>query len=300
MARARAKTAPEGLRKAVFSSEIFGPAIDSPADEIVNDAWDAETPAQRIKLARQALDVDLDAIDAYNILGIHAATHAERIALFREAVIVGQRLFAPMLNDPTGDGDEDVSWWGFLGTRPWMRAQHNLGLALIAAGDRNEAVGVLRRLLALNPNDNQGIRSLLLQLFAEAGDYDNCRILAADYAEDGSLDFTATRLLIDIATRRKMSFPEQIARVEASNAHALPLLLTAARTGKWPKRPTNQMIAWGSKTEAELYLSTFQAAWTHSPKLLAGFLEAHADAMERTSAPSKPRPSKTIPKDKTS
>ncbi|TCM58165.1 hypothetical protein C8J36_10163 [Rhizobium sp. PP-F2F-G48] len=70
MARAKSKArTPNGMRKAVFSDDMFGPGIDSPADEVVNDA----------------------------------------------------------------------GWWGFLGTRPWMRAQHNLGLALIAAGDHSDA-----------------------------------------------------------------------------------------------------------------------------------------------------------------
>ena len=266
----RGKTAGGTMRKALYSDEFFGPGIDSPADEIVNDAWDAQTPASRVKLARKALSVDLDAIDAYNILGIHAETHAERLALFREAVLIGARLFKPVLED------EDMEWWGFMGTRPWMRAQHNLGLALLEAGDRGEAIATFRYLLKLNPNDNQGIRMLLLRLMAEAGDYDGCRIILADYAEDASIEFTTTRLLVDIASKRKMEFPHQIAAVAESNRHVLPLLEAAARHDKWPKPPKTDMIAWGSKAQAALYLSEFKAAWQKSPKLLAGFLDAYA------------------------
>lgn len=104
------------MRKGTLSSTAFGPDIDSPADQLVNEAWEATTPAEQCKLARAALNQDLNAIDAYNILGIHAKTQAERIALFREAVIVGRELFGPII------GDEEMEWWGYMGTRPWMRA----------------------------------------------------------------------------------------------------------------------------------------------------------------------------------
>jgi hypothetical protein len=256
-------------RKAIFSNEVLGPLIDSPADKIVDDAWDEQTPAKRVKLARKALSIDLDALDAYNILGIHAETLAERIALFREAVLIGERLLAPAF------AEEDMHWWGFVGTRPWMRAQHNLGLALLEAGDRAAATAVFKRLLALNSNDNQGIRTLLLKIMAEEKDYSGCKILFADYPEEASIEFVATRLLVDIATKRKMDFPQQFAALNEVNAHALPLLIKAAREGKWPAAPTAELIAWGSKQEAALYLAEFRQAWTVSSKLLAGFLEAY-------------------------
>ncbi len=257
------------MRKATYSDDVFGPSIDSPADEIINDAWDADTPAKRVNLARKALSVDLDAIDAYNILGIHAETHAERIALFREAVLIGQRLFAAVLDD------EDMAWWGFMGTRPWMRAQHNLGLALMTAGDTQDAVAVFKRLITRNPNDNRGIRILLLKLAAEAGNHGDCRLLFADYAEDGSVEFTATHLLVDLATKRKIDFPKHFAAIEDSNRHLLPLLAAAAKNGKWPRAPSTDMVAWGSKEAAAIYLNEFKAGWQRSPKLLAGFLEGY-------------------------
>lgn len=180
------------MRKGKYvGRSVFGPEIEGPADEIVNDAWETEEPAQRIKLARKALAIDLNAIDAYNILGIHAPTLAERISILREAVRIGEMLFAPVLNDA------EMTWWGFIGTRPWMRAQHSLGLALLEAGDHDEAASLFKRMLILNPNDNQGIRILLLMIAADATDYSQCRILFADYEEDNSIEFAATKLLVD-------------------------------------------------------------------------------------------------------
>ncbi|MFB2550935.1 hypothetical protein [Ensifer soli] len=262
----------EGPRKAIFHEGGFGPDIDSPADDLVSEAWDAETAAQRVKLARKAIDVDLDALDAYNILGIHAATHGERIALFREAVRIGDRLFATVIAQSAGD---EEGLWGFLGMRPWMRAQHNLGLALVQAGDRPEAIDVFKRLKGFNPGDNQGIRMLLLQMAAEDGDYGTCKVLFADYPDDWSIEFIATRLLVDIATRRKIDFAAHVAAIDECNAHVLPALAIAARGGAWPRPPKSDFVAAGSKEAAAIYLDAFKAAWTRQPKLLETFLQAH-------------------------
>lgn len=269
------------MRRGIYSAKgSFGPDIDSPADPIVNEAWDAATPARRVKLARKALAADLNAIDAYNLLGLHAETLAERIALFREGVRVGERLFAPAFDDP------EMEWWGFLGTRPWMRAQHNLGLALLEAGDKADAADTFRRMLTLNKNDNQGVRMLLLKIAAEDGDYGTCKLLFADYPDDIFLEFPATRLLVDLATKKTVNFAAHAERITQSNPHALALLATAARKGRWSRPPADDMVAFGSKQAAAIYLDEFKAAWMRHPKLLARFLEAYDAA---------PKPRKDTP-----
>ncbi|WP_438749642.1 tetratricopeptide repeat protein [Pararhizobium sp. O133] len=265
----------DGMRKSVYSNDFLGPCMDSPADEIVDNAWDADTLAKRIKFARQALDLDLDALDAYNLLGIHAATHAERIALFREAVRIGERQFAPYIAETAGQDAEEAGWWSFIGTRPWMRAQHNLGLALLEAGDRQEAISVFQTLLKLNPNDNQGIRMLLMRIAAEDGDYGACKLLFVDYPDDWSLDFIATRLLVDIATRKKIDFAAHFAAIGENNRYLLPLLSTAAKADRWPRPPQTDMITFGSKDAAAIYLDAFRKAWQRRPTLLEQFRQAY-------------------------
>ena len=52
-------------------------------------------------------------------------------------------------------------FWGFLETRPYMRARAGLAGTLLKLGDIDGAVGHYRDMLKLNPNDNQGIRYVL-------------------------------------------------------------------------------------------------------------------------------------------
>lgn len=254
------------LRKGKLVDDAFGPSIGGPADEIVNDAWDAATPAARVKLARKALSIDVNAIDAYNILGIHAQTVAEKIALFGAAVDVGGELFAPLMED------EEMHWWGFMGTRPWMRAQHNLGLAFLEAGDIENALATFQGLIALNPNDNQGIRYLLLRLFAELGSEENCKKLFEFYPEDSSVEFPATRLLIELSrTKPKKNLGKLLDAVRESNAFVLPMLKLAA-SGKWPPDFGGDYIAVGSKEQAAIYLNEFRQAWLRHPRIFANLL----------------------------
>jgi tetratricopeptide (TPR) repeat protein len=63
---------------------------------------------------------------------------------------------------PEGFKEYDGHFWGFLETRPYMRARHGLALALLKLGEEEEAMKHFRAMLKLNPGDNQGIRYLLL------------------------------------------------------------------------------------------------------------------------------------------
>lgn len=53
--------------------------------------------------------------------------------------------------------------WGWLENRPFLRSYHGLADALMDEGMLGEAVMILNNILDLNPNDNQGVRMILVQ-----------------------------------------------------------------------------------------------------------------------------------------
>jgi tetratricopeptide (TPR) repeat protein len=53
--------------------------------------------------------------------------------------------------------------WGWLENRPFLRAYHGLADALMDEGMMGEAAVILNNILDLNPNDNQGVRMILIQ-----------------------------------------------------------------------------------------------------------------------------------------
>ena len=58
-------------------------------------------------------------------------------------------------------------FWGVLETRPYMRARQGLADTLWRLDRRDEARSHYEEMLRLNPNDNQGIRYLLVMLLLE-------------------------------------------------------------------------------------------------------------------------------------
>lgn len=247
------------MRHGRIEDGFMGPAVHTEGDEHVNAAWEAETKAKRQSLARKALKADADNIDAYVILGLEAATLAESIALFHEAVRVGERLWADWLDEP------EMHWWGFVGTRPWMRAMHNLALALEEAGDTEEAEAHYRRLLQLNPGDNQGIRALLIRCLMDKPRIGELRALLKEYAEDDMIEAVMARLWLALRGKRA-----DMARlgppVEERNEHVLPML-----AGRFPENVDRSPfgIMLGGPDEAAEYADQFGAIWARSPKALA-------------------------------
>lgn len=77
-------------------------------------------------------------------------------------------------------------FWGFLETRPYMRARAGLASVLWRTGRHRDAIGHYRAMLKLNPNDNQGIRYVLARHLLELGDTVALKKLIKKYVEDGS------------------------------------------------------------------------------------------------------------------
>lgn len=104
------------------------------------------------ELLMNALQRDLRCIDAHAHLGNLEFDHSPRTALLHYEVGVG----ISELSLPSGfDG---VLLWGHIYHRPYLRALHGQGLCLWRLGRFEQAQQVFDRILAFNPNDNQGIR----------------------------------------------------------------------------------------------------------------------------------------------
>jgi hypothetical protein len=56
--------------------------------------------------------------------------------------------------------DGVLSWYQ-IDNRPFLRCMHGFGLCLWRLGRFSEAVQILRRMLWLNPSDNQGVRLVM-------------------------------------------------------------------------------------------------------------------------------------------
>ena len=110
------------------------------AQEIAWDALEAVRPADARRLAKRALKIDPDCVDALLVLAdFDAHTSVAKLAALQRAVDAGERsLGEAFVIENAG------SFWGLIETRPYMRALENLADAYAQAGMQTQAIAVYR------------------------------------------------------------------------------------------------------------------------------------------------------------
>jgi tetratricopeptide (TPR) repeat protein len=235
------------------------------AQELAFQALETDGRNQKITLARQAIRLDPDCADAWNAFAQATATSPQDlIAKLRHAVAAGERsLGAQFFEECRGH------FWHAVESRPYMRARYELASALVVAGSRKEAISHFEEMLELNPDDNQGVRDVLLGCYFSAGELERARELLDLYGEDMSAVFCWGRVL-----ERLISGSESGARIAVEDAleqnrHVLEFL-TGRRT-----IPRVQMdyYARGRESEAIYCAMLLAGAWQMHPKAML-FLES--------------------------
>jgi tetratricopeptide (TPR) repeat protein len=164
------KSAEEGAGRSLTTLEQ--------AQELAYDAMEA-SGRLKIKLARRAVSACPDCADAYVILGEASASPEEARGWYERGIEAGARaLGADKFAALRGE------FWEHLETRPYMRARLAFAQALQELGHEQEALDHYRELLRLNPNDNQGVRYLLVPALLERGDGDEADRLLREYDGD--------------------------------------------------------------------------------------------------------------------
>ena len=155
-----------GGRRPLFEMEQVLPGYDPEADwdPIIesNELSDAGDGAAARKIRMDLCQSDLRCIDAHAHLGNAVFDDSPEIALRHYEV--GLRIGELSLDD---DFDGVLSW-GLIDNRPFLRCLHGYGLCLWRLNRRDEAAALFRRILWLNPADNQGIRFLAHRLASGA------------------------------------------------------------------------------------------------------------------------------------
>lgn len=226
------------------------------AQNMIYDAFDLQKPRARIALARQALDVSPLCADAWVLLAAEAAQSAdERLYFYRRGVEAGELALGP-----AGLKKYEGSFWGFLETRPYMRARAGLANALWSLGQHEAAIDHYRALLELNPDDNQGIRYVLASRFLQRGDVPALKALLSQYAEDGRALWLYTQALV--AFRESDPAADKIAEQAWRANNHVPAILSGTRKAL---SPVGAHITVGGEDEATHYVDENGAAWRSAP-----------------------------------
>jgi len=246
---------------AKFGGGSHDNAIDA-AQDIIYDAWDSGDKKRRIALAKKALEISPLCADAYVLLAQETARDLDQaIELYRQGVEAGEKAIGK-----AAFRDDVGHFWGLLETRPYMRARQGLAQTLWDKGLQDEAATHYRDMLRLNPNDNQGIRYLLLDCLLILGRDDDAAKLIKRYKGDGSAAWRWSYALL--AFRRNRDCPESrsaLSQAIRDNPHVAALLLG----DKKMPRQLPAYIGMGDKNEAVAYVHGAAAAWAATPGALA-------------------------------
>lgn len=233
------------------------------AQGFIYDAWEASTARMRISLAHKALAASPLCADAYSLLAEEVARTPEEVReYYALGVEAGERALGPKaFKELAGE------FWGWLETRPYMRARAGLAQALMEQGEEDAAIAHLQALLALNPNDNQGLRYDLLACLLRRNDGPALAKLLADYEDEGSPFWLYTRALLAFR-ERGANDPKAKALARkgvAGNAHVAAILAGT----ETPVEMGELGYTVGGPDEASYYLTECGDAWRQTTGAVA-------------------------------
>lgn len=229
-----------------------GPTELEKALAVALRAAESFDPKERLSLARQAVAICPDCVEAYLLLAELAKTRKQALAYQEQAVEASARVLGPSaFHESAGH------FWGLVETRPYMRARLGLAEALWSSGRRDEAVEHLREMLRLNPGDNQGLRYILAGWYLNLDQLDRLDGLLQDYDEDSST-WAYTKALVAFKREGDSTLSrKRFASAKKANKH-VPAYLVGRKP--LPAEPPVYYSP-GDEDDAVLYVGNNLGAW---------------------------------------
>jgi tetratricopeptide (TPR) repeat protein len=185
----------------------------------------------------------------------------EARALWQHAVEIGLQVLPEQVRAGSGELP-----WLFLDNRPFLRAYHGLGLEMLERGQVEGALKAFLKLLAWNPNDNQGIRSLTVDCYFRLGQPDGVLEICDRFPEDGMEGILYGRPLALF----QLGEIKRARKALALAVYNLPLVaqeLVKKRHRK-PKDLRLDRVALWSPEQAYLYWKEQGSYWKETPGAL--------------------------------
>lgn len=141
-----------------------GKPMEKAADDYLDMADEAETLQKHVEYLNKALSLEPDNVDAKLALILVRMEEEPEEKLSALATLLGEAA-KPLLEGGYFENHRG-DFWGYHETRPFMRVKQEYLETLINNGMITLASGEGKEMLALNKNDNLGIRFTLMHLYA--------------------------------------------------------------------------------------------------------------------------------------
>lgn len=143
------------------------------------DYTDEGNIAKARQLLNKAVDIFPQHIDAIIHLGMMSSKKDAR-EMNEKAFQIGLSVLPKEFNE------KSKLEWGWTENRPFLRACHMQGLALLNDKKLDEAIKLFNKMITWNPNDNQGIRDILSDIYVNNNMANEMITLSEKYPSDYS------------------------------------------------------------------------------------------------------------------
>ena len=230
------------------------------AQALVAQAYEVTAPGRRRALAQQALALSPDCADAYALLAELEPVLYRKLEVMEQAVAAGRRALGEIRFK-----ELEGAFWGFVETRPFMRAYAAVAEFSWALGDRARAIAIYTDMLHLNPGDNQGVRYILATCLLEERSPEAqaaLQNLLKRFPDDVAANWAYSRALLffQLQSHPTDRANQALRKAMKANPHVPPLLL-----GEEPMpRDLPRFIGFGDVNEAAEYVAFAHDAWRHT------------------------------------
>lgn len=118
-----------------FEDEKF--IKEEQSDDLLFEAYDEPIKSKAIKLAKQALEINPNNIDAENFITKFETNTIKKLGKYKETLDKEQ---AKLEKEDLFNKENIGIFWGLIETRPYMRTKHSYMLTLMELGRYTEAV----------------------------------------------------------------------------------------------------------------------------------------------------------------
>lgn len=221
--------------------------INSPkfkSDELLEEALDCASKNKTIKLAKQALQIYPDNIDAESLIADYEENPIKKLKKYENIIEKAKKL----LEGHNMFEEKNIGkFWLILETRPYMRARYNKILILKDLGRYTEASKECEELLELCHNDNMGVRYILIGLYCVLEKFDKCEKIYKKYNENSAfMLFTMAIMYFKKGDYKKSK--QYLTNLEKENEFILDFLL--GENGEFLEGCEPDYYAYGSEEEA--------------------------------------------------
>src|ERR1017187_5058903 len=249
----------DDLRK--FMDSLMGQKIPTFPDDVLTDKEKAEDlvieaydlPAGKaMENINKALALDADCIQAYEYLASISPKREAAMAWYEKGIRIGERLFGgEYLKENHGH------FWLITETRPFMRCMQGYADMLFISGNIKGCAEILEEMISLNPNDNQGVRDLLLLCLIDLGENAGFRKYAKLYNEDSASFALFNKALFAFKTEGSSeNANKKLKKALQQNRFVAKKLIS-----KQPVTQLSEMYGIGDENEADYYVIFAKPIW---------------------------------------